>query len=488
MQGILRLETNQYKILVVDDNEAFLGSVSIALKTFEVITASSIDDAKDSLSHNLDLVLLDLVFNDENPDDLQGMLLLEYIHNNYPNLQTIIMTNYSSTDVTVQAIKSGAADFLNKKELDWSEWKIRFENYCKNSARIRQLSEQNEALEKKYDDHEIIGESEQISFIRNRLKDLADNSDKVPIFITGETGTGKNLAVKYYRKHSNRCNKPFQEFSISELSESVLESELFGHSKGAFTGATNGRKGLFEEADGGILFLDEIGDYDLRIQKKIMRFIEDKTITPVGSTNSRTLNIQLIMATNQNIPRLIEERKFRADLYQRINRVRIELPPLRDRKKDIKVLSDYFFNHFKEKEKTNLKSIDPKVYETFEKYQWPGNIRELQSVIWDACTKARMYNDSKLSLGHIRSEIKEPKVESQNKTEASLADKKAEIELIEIDKALAEVSGKKEQAAKLLGMNADQLRYNILKHAKKHRINKCYKNINNYYGYLIDHN
>ncbi len=479
------MEISRFKILVVDDSKPFLDSVVTALKTFQVQTASSIDEAKNALSNSIDLVLLDLVFDDNNPDDLQGMQLLKFIHENYPELQVIIMTNYTSTDITVQAIKAGASDFLNKKDLNWGEWKIRLENYCKNSVRIKQLSEKNKELESKYSDSEIIGISKEIDFVRKRLKDLAENSEDVPIFITGETGTGKNLAVKYYRTYSTRKDKTYKEFSISELSETVLESELFGHLKGAFTGAEKDKKGLFEDADGGILFLDEIGDYDLKIQKKIMRFIEDKTITPVGSTQSKVLNVQLIMATNQDIPKLINDGKFREDLFQRMNRVRIELPPLRERKEDIKYLTDYFFNHFKEKEKTNLKSINTEVHETLEKYKWQGNVRELQSVIWDACTKARLFKDKTLQFKHIKKEIfiGAEIINGNDGKVDSIEIRKALLELEEIEKALEKSNGKKTDAAKLLNLSLDQLRYKIFKAAnfnleafKKYSyINKAYK-------------
>jgi DNA-binding NtrC family response regulator len=257
-----------FNILVVDDNESFLSSVRTVLKSFHVFTANTIDRARDSLSSDIDIVLLDLVFDDLRPDKLQGLELLEYIHLHYPNLQTIIMTNYSSTDIIVQAIKMGATDYLNKKELDWTQWKIRLEQYCKNSSKIKNLERTNKTLVEKYDPSEIIGVSKEIEYIRKRLRDLAQNSNDLTILITGETGAGKNLATKYFRKYSNRREGQFIEFSIYELSESLMESELFGHVKGAFTGAFQDKKGLFEEADGGILFLDEVGDYDLRIQKK----------------------------------------------------------------------------------------------------------------------------------------------------------------------------------------------------------------------------
>jgi DNA-binding NtrC family response regulator len=452
-----------YKILVIDDNDDFLASVKTALKDFYIETSNSILNAHQKLSVELDAVLLDLVFDESNPEELQGIELLHYIKDTFPDLPVIIMTNYSSTSIAVSTIKNGAEDFLNKKELDWTEWKVRLETYCKRANQIKTLNRENKELISKYSESNIIGQSEEVEYLKRRLEDLAHHSDEASIFITGETGTGKNLAVKYFRNQLLIKNKPFLEFSLSELSETVLESELFGHIKGAFTGAVSDKKGLLKQAENGILFLDEIGDYDLKIQQKIMRFIENKTIIPVGSTKSEKINTQLVMATNQNIPLLIEEGKFRNDLYQRINRVRIEIPPLRERKEDIRILTDYFFNHFKEKEKTNLKIISENVYDIFERYDWPGNIRELQSLILDACTKARLFNDTKLQVKHISKDVIKGKSGGTTDEGFSLREKTWIFELEQIEEALIKFNGNKSEAAAFLKSDLDQVRNKIKK-------------------------
>ena len=456
-----------YNILVIDDDKQFVASVKTALKKFHIIPAYSINEAKNKLNTEIDLVLLDLVFDESNPDYLQGLEFLPYIRTTYPDLQVIIMTNYPSKDKIVASIKSGAEDFLLKKELQWSEWELRIQNYCRNSRRIRALKQRTQELEK-YDESEIIGVSEKIDLVRRRLRDIAEHSEDISIFITGETGTGKNLAVKYFRKYSIRKDKPYQEFSIGELSTNILESELFGHVKGAFTDAKMDKMGLFESANGGILFLDEIGDYDIKTQVKIMRFMEDKTITPMGSTKSKKLDLQLIMATNKNIPQLIKEGKFREDLYQRINRVKIKLPPLRERKDDIKILTDYFFQHFRIKEKTNLQTISNEVYNILNEYHWQGNIRELQSVIWEACGNARLDNDLILQKKHLRKELLTSQDDGQIFFSTNdLELKKISVEIEAIEKALEKTYGQKAAAAKLLGMNADQMRYRVLKFFKQ---------------------
>jgi len=478
----LKKSRNKYNILVVDDNKDFVSSIKLVLRKFNIIASYSIAEAYNNLDDNIDLVLLDLVFNENLPDKTEGMNFLPKILNLYPRLPVIIMTNYPTYEKSVEAIKLGARDFILKKRLDWTEWENRISNYCHDYREIQNLKKKTSELEQKYDDSEIIGISPQIKFIREKLKDLAVNSTDASIFIRGETGTGKNLAVNYFRRYSARKDKPYKETSLIELSGSLLESELFGHLKGAFTGAENSKIGLFEEADGGVLFLDEIGDYDLNIQKKIMRFLEYKTITPVGSTKNKQLDLQLLMATNKDLVQLIQENKFREDLYYRINKIKIELPPLRERREDIGNIADYFFNHFKIKEKTNLKIISKDVYDILYNYDWPGNVRELQSVVWEACTNARMDNDTDLQLKHLRKEII---TSFQNYNTDSRYDdlkmKKIEIELQAINTALGKTYGQKNRAAEIIGITADQMRYRVITYCKTPMLKSKYKNIESYY-------
>jgi transcriptional regulator with PAS, ATPase and Fis domain len=372
----------------------------------------------------------------------------------------------------------GAKDFIQKGKLDWSEWKNRILNYCADYRKIRFLEQESQKLKKEH--NKIIGNSDKIVYLKRKLKDLALHSNESSILITGETGTGKNLSVQYFRNYSKRNNKPYQEFSITEKSETVLESELFGHKQGAFTGANYNKKGLFEAADGGILFLDEIGDYSLEIQSKILRFLEDKTITPVGATQSKALDVQLIMATNKDLKKLIEKKKLRKDLYYRIDRIRVHIPPLRDRKEDIKVLADHFFYYYRKRENTNLLSISDEVYELFRGYSWPGNVRELQSVILKACSDARLYDDKKLQKKHVIHNLDIEQNEQSEITFSNYREKMDKIELEMIDKALEQTYGQKTKAAELLGMSADNMRYRVVSSKDKSYINN-FKNITKYY-------
>jgi two-component system, NtrC family, response regulator AtoC len=325
------------------------------------------------------------------------------------------------------------------------------------------------------------------------LADLAQNSHDLVLFIQGETGTGKNLAVRFFREHSTRKHKAYKELSLLELSNSLLESELFGHVKGAFTGAATDKCGLFETANGGILFLDEIGDYDLAIQAKIMRFIEYKIISPVGSAKEKKLDLQLILATNKNIPTLIQEGKFREDLYQRIHRFAVTLPPLRERPADIRLLTIHFFNIFKVKERTNLTNIHENVHDMLATYPWPGNIRELQSVIWEACANARLYNDVTLQKHHFRKGLnaaipdREPFIQKTLSTD-NFETNAIIVQLDAIESALKQTYGNKNTAAELLNKTPDQLLYFIKKKVgvKHHELLPRYPVICKYYKIITE--
>lgn len=472
-----------YNILVIDDDYRFIDSVKAVLKDFNIQSANTIEEARVKVNDQLDLILLDLVFDEDNPDTLQGLDFLPQIREHLPDIPVIVMTNYSSTNIIVKAVKAGANDFFSKKELDWTAWKYRLIQYAKSSTKIRELNQKALLLEKEVGESEILGKSKEIEYVRLKLKDIAEHSQDATVFLYGETGTGKNLAVCYFREHSTRKEKPYKELSISELSSTVLESELFGHVKGAFTGATENKTGLFEAANGGILFLDEIGDYDLNVQAKIMRFIENKTICPVGSTKEKKLDLQLILATNKNIPELIKAGKFREDLYQRIHRIGIYLPPLRERKDDIEILTQHFFDNFRVREKTDLKSISPEVLHILTEYHWPGNIRELQSVIWEACTNARLFNDNELKPEHIRREVKNITKDILPSDSESLERRALQVQLDAIEHTLQKSFGNKTVTAQKLNKTPDQILYFIKKkvYQKFPELLSNYPNICKYY-------
>ncbi len=459
-----------YKILIADDNKQFVHSVVISLRNFEVICAYTPDELIKNLNSEIDLVMLDLVFDESQPEKIQGLDLLKTIKEKYNELPVIIMTNYASIDKSVTAIKSGAKDFVNKGRLDWSEWENRILNYCSDYRKIKNLEI---AVAKSDNEPVIIGSSLETKLLKMRLIDFATKSRDSSILITGETGTGKNLAVQYFRYYSPRKNAPYQEFSIMEKSETILESELFGHKKGSFTGANSDKKGLFEAADNGIIFLDEIGDYSLSIQSKILKFLENKTITPVGSTKSKKLNVQLIMATNKNLLGMIKKGQFREDLFYRINSLSVDILPLRKRKEDIKDLFNHFFEYYRKKENTNLQAISSDVYDLLTNYLWPGNTRELQSIILKACSDARLFNDHQLKKEHFTRYLFNNEPQNSSITFENYVEKMETIKLEMVNKALEQTYGQKGKAALLLKYKTgDHLYKDLIKYKGTEIIDK----------------
>lgn len=480
----------KFTLLIIDDSAWFVESAISALsRKFTVRSADSPEDAKIKLDNSVDLVLLDLVFNEDKPDLLQGMEFIPYVKGKYPDLPVIVMTNYSSTDKAVEAIKLGAEDFFNKKDLLWSDWIDKISNYCKKYQRIRDLEKQKEELESRIFGTSIIGISDVIKTLRKQLITKAQRSSDMPIVLVGETGTGKNLAANFFHLHSLRKNGPLIEFSIYELSPSVLESDLFGCVKGAFTGATENKIGKLEAANGGTLFFDEISDYDLHIQAKIMRFIENKTIIPVGGTKAKALDIQIILATNQDLMQLRDAGKLRNDLYQRIWPFTIKIPPLRERLEDIEELANYFFEYYRSQDKTFVQSISDEVIQLFKNYSWPGNVRELRNVIQNAIEDARQNHDTMITVKNVREEIQEKIIEKNNvyhDDETDLKKLTAIDQLKRIDDALAETLGQKEKAANMLGINADSLRYRVKSIFQKYPgLTGEFGNISKYYKRLL---
>jgi len=479
-----------FRVLIIDDDSKIVNDAKQELKDFIVDHASSIEEAKQTDIEQVDLILLDLVFDIHQPEVLQGMAFLPYVKSRFPDLPVIVMTNYATTSKTVEAMKLGAEDFINKEDLFWREWSEKITIICRKYQKIKDLEKQKEELETMVSGTSIIGSSEVVKKLRETLISRAQGNSKMPIVLLGETGTGKNLAARFFHRHSLRKNGPLIEFSIYELSPTVLESEIFGSVKGAFTGATENKSGKFEASNGGTLFLDEIGDYDLHIQAKIMRFIEDKTIIPVGGTKTRTLDIQIILATNQDLMHLRDIGKLRNDLYHRIYPFTIKIPPLRERLDDIEKLTDYFFEYNQHQDKTFVQSISDEVKQLFKNYSWPGNVRELRNVIQYASEDARQNHDTIITLKNVREEIQKKTIEineSYCDDETDLKKLTALDQLKRIDYALAGTLGQKEKTAEKLGIDADSMRYKVKSISQKYpELTREFKNISKYYKRILE--
>jgi two-component system response regulator HydG len=324
-------------------------------------------------SESFDLILMDIRMT-----DMDGIEAMGQIKKMSPSVPIIMMTAYASIKTAVEALKSGAYDYLTKP-LDIDELKI----LIKKGLEHYRLQEENvllkERLADRFDFSKIIGKS-------RRMKELFENLSLIApsdatILIYGESGTGKELVANAIHQNSPRAQKPFIKVSCAALPETLLESELFGHERGAFTGAVSRKLGRFQLADGGTLFLDEVNVMSSTTQVKLLRVLQEREFEPLGSTKTIHVDIRLIAATNKELEAEVKEGRFREDLFYRLNVVPIHLPPLRERKEDIPLLAEHFFKLYQEKNKKSIKGFLPKTIDTLMRYDWPGNIRELENVI-----------------------------------------------------------------------------------------------------------
>lgn len=364
-----------YKILIVDDEPAIRTSLAFALEdNYMVFTAGSEQEALKIIAANeINIVLLDLKLG-----TCDGIEVLGKIKNADERIIVIIMTAYGSIKSSVDAMKEGAFYYITKP-LNIEELQMLLGNATEYIGLKFKVQYLNEKLTESYEVSGMIGKS-------SAMKDIFQQIDKLKsvdsnVLIIGESGTGKELVAKALHYCGIRKNEPFEVINCAAIPADLLESELFGYEKGAFTGALQKKRGVFELANKGTLFLDEIGEMDLRLQAKLLRVVQEKEITPLGSTKRGKIDVRIVSATNRNLKDLVKEGKFREDLYFRLNVITVNLPPLRERKSDIPLLVDCFINKYSNKMGKNIKKMSPKVLELLSSYTFKGNIRELENII-----------------------------------------------------------------------------------------------------------
>jgi DNA-binding NtrC family response regulator len=366
----------QERILMIDDSEEVCAHVSEYLRAegFD-IECSSHGAAGISL---LEGNFYDIVLTDLKMPDVDGMEVLRYLKEHAPDSICIILTGYGTIKNTVEAIKAGAFDYLTKPvKLD--EIKIAIERALEHRNLKRENINLRNQLRKKYQFENMIGDSEEIQKIFETIEKVADTDST--ILILGESGTGKELIAKAIHYNSYRREGPFVPVNCAAIPSELLESELFGHEKGAFTNAIRTRIGRFELANGGTLFLDEIGDMSPNLQSKLLRVLQERQFDRVGGLRTIKTDIRVIAATHQNLKKAVEEGKFREDLYYRLNVIPIEVPPLRRRGTDIPLLIHHFIEQFNKSKKRNIQGIDAEAMKILMQYHWPGNVRELENVV-----------------------------------------------------------------------------------------------------------
>jgi DNA-binding NtrC family response regulator len=363
-------------LLLVDDDRHLLTSMVEWLREqgYRVDGAASCAEARQALAKRS----YDLVLSDVRLGDGDGFDLLAETRRDHPDSSCILMTGYGTVDTAIDALRAGAFDFLTKPIIDEE-----LEMAIDRALSQREVLEENTTLKKQLDMRfgmgNIVGHDHRMLKIFDMIESVADT--KATILITGESGTGKSLIARAIHRHSSRRDKPFVEVACGALPETLLESELFGHAAGAFTGAIADKVGKFAQADGGTIFLDEIGTSTAGLQVKLLRVLQEFEFEKVGGTETLHVDARAILATNENLTTLVEEGRFRQDLYYRINVINIELPPLRERIADIPGLAEHFLKTTVEETGKTVHDFTPETLALLQQYRWPGNVRELQNVI-----------------------------------------------------------------------------------------------------------
>ncbi len=364
------------RILVVDDEMIVCESCQRILEEegLEVEIALSGAEAFAKMKENpFDIVITDLKM-----PGIDGMEVLRTIRKEYPDTIVIMITGFSTVETAVEAMKLGAFDYIPKPFTPDEVTIVVKKAIEQKNLRLENLYLRQE-LQEKYGFHNIVGKSKKMQEIYRIIAKVAPTESTVLIY--GQSGTGKELIARAIHFNSPRRDKQFVTVDCAVLSENLLESELFGHVRGSFTGAVTTKPGLFEVADGGTVFLDEVGNISLPIQAKLLRVLQEREFTPVGGTKSKKVDIRLIAATNKDLEKMIKEETFREDLYYRLNIVPIVLPPLRERQEDIPLLAIHFLKKYSEEMGKTVKGFTPEAMEKLIKYPWPGNVRELENVI-----------------------------------------------------------------------------------------------------------
>jgi two-component system response regulator HydG len=438
-------------VLVVDDEQSMceLLQADLTKRGLSVAWHTSAEAGLRAIhARDYDVVLTDIKM-----PGTTGLQLCEQVSANRPDVPVVVMTAFGSLETAIGAIRAGAYDFVTKPvEMDLLEVTLR------RAIQHHQLQDQVKRLREQLaaggDHGEMVGESPSMLLLYDQLHRVADS--EASILITGESGTGKELVARSIHQRSRRARAPFVAVNCAALPEALLESELFGHAKGAFTDARTERKGLFQEAEGGTLFLDEVGELPLAMQAKLLRALEENKVRPIGSNREVTVDARLLTATNRDLDCAVEEKRFREDLYYRINVIQIELPPLRSRGTDVLLIARRFVEHFAGRAKKDVKGISDQAATKLLAYAWPGNVRELRNVIERAVAltryeklavddlpdKVRDYQSSQLYLG------------GSDPTELVSME---EVERRYIAHVLQSVGGNKTLAARILGLDRKTL-------------------------------
>lgn len=426
-------------ILIIDDEEKLRGLLSRIIKSegFEVVEAADLKSGFKKLEQNaIDVVLCDVKLPDGN-----GVDFVQKIKASFPLTEVVLLTAFGKISDGVQAMKNGAFDYIVKGD-DNDKIILLLYKALEKVLLQKKVKQLEKRISDKYSFDNIIGKSKGLEQVIDLAKKVSKTDSTV--LLTGETGTGKEVFAQSIHENSNRVGKSFVALNCSTFSKEILESELFGHKQGAFTGAIKDKKGFFEEANGGTLFLDEIGEMPLELQAKLLRVLETSEYIQIGDTTPKKSNFRLIAATNRDLKTESDAHRFRSDLYFRLNIFEIKIPPLRERVKDIAPLTQCFVEQFSEKINKKTLTIDPDFLHKLETYQWPGNVRELKNVIERSVI---LVNGDVLTPDVLPYEMQH---QPEKSTKTLSAFSMQSIEKLHIQKVLNYTKGNKAETARLL--------------------------------------
>ena len=366
----------QERILVVDDEEIIRQSLSFILKSegYSVEEASNGKEAYEKVKEDS----FDLIISDLEMPEMKGIELLEEIMKLNIKSSVIIITAFGSLDTAIKALRNGASDYI-LKPVEFDELLIKIKRLFESRSLLLENSILRKEIQRNFDFENIVGKSPAMKKVYYMVQTVAQTDSTV--LVTGKSGTGKELVARALHFHSKRKHKPFIAVNCGAITENLIESELFGHKKGAFTGAISDKEGYMKAAEGGTLFLDEISELPLQLQVKFLRALQEKEYTPVGTTISLPVNVRFIASTNRDLREEIKAEKFREDLYYRLNVVEINLPPLQERQEDIPLLADHFLNKYRTEMNKSIKGIDSQAMRALITHKWKGEVRELENVI-----------------------------------------------------------------------------------------------------------
>lgn len=454
-------------ILIVDDEKSILFSLKAALSKegYQVKTAENASDALKLMEPGA----FQVVISDYNMPGMNGMEFLQQVKQIDPEAVFIMMTAYGSEKLAIESMKQGAYDYFSKP-FDIDEMRIIVAKACERFSLAFEKKSLTERFLGDQETDKFIGESASTLLVKEKIAQVAKS--EITVLIQGESGTGKELVAEAIQRQSNRASGPFVTINCAALPENLIESELFGYEKGAFTGANTRKRGRFEIAHGGTIFLDEIGDMALSTQAKVLRVIQEREVERLGGVKPIKVDVRIIAATHKDLQELIEQKLFREDLFYRINVVNIELAPLRERPEDIPAFVDHFLKIAVEKTGKNIEKVAPKAMTVLKNFKWPGNVRQLQNIIEGATVFARtniievenLPEEVRLGFAPESDSSTLDWVANQIKDGKTLEEMMTLIEKEMISRALKEAEGNQSKTAQMLGLKRGTLQYKIKTH------------------------